>query len=606
MNKNKLVCGLILFIVSALFLASCSSPQATTTATSQNPSTTTAAPTSASPATTAAPADKPRYGGEIILGNSVNVVDFDEVFGFFGPPELNTMQLTNDELWVGDWAKGPAGTNETDFSAFRTQFDTGQVAESWDFSQLTQGIMVFTIRKGIHFAINPISDASKLVNGRELTADDVVFSIKQLLTNPRAYLYTSYPDLRTASVTALDKYTVKFVCAPESTANALTRITECVHIVPQEVVQKYGSMIDWHNSAGSGPFMLTDFVDNSSVTFVKNPNYWAKDPVGPGKGNQLPYVDGVKALIIPDVSTRQAAMRTGRIDTLGGLNWEDGPALMSQIPGVQNVKRGRSSAMFVTGMRTDKAPFTDVRVRRALLMGIDFKAINQTLFGADALTLTWPVGYFLAFKDAYVGLDDPDCPASVKELYSNNPSKAKQLLADAGYPNGFKTSIVYSQSDTTVNDYFSMIKQMWAKIGVDLILDPKEYAVWTSIYRARSYDQLGYGSCAPITVIYQCGAVWGNTLTNVSYINDPKVDQARNQMMALSLTDTAKADAIARDLIKYILDQAWAIPYPSPASYSIWQAWLKNYYAVSAGYMNGPNWVQWAWVDQSLKKSMGH
>jgi hypothetical protein len=92
----------------------------------------------------------------------------------------------------------------------------------------------------------------------------------------------------------------------------------------------------------------------------------------------------------------------------------------------------------------------------------------------------------------------------------------------------------------------------------------------------------------------------------VSYINDPKVDQARTQMMALSLTDTAKADAIARDLIKYVLDQAWAIPYPSPASYSIWQAWLKNYYAVSVGYMNGPNWVQWAWVDQTLKKSMGH
>ena len=258
--------SLVLASVSSaiLLLAACSqtannlapsttSPVWPTTATGIPPSTTTAAPT-----------DKPQYGGQIVLGNSVNVGDFDEVYGFFGPPELNTMQMTNEELWVGDWAKGPAGTNETDFSAFRTQFDTGQVAESWDFSQLTQGVMVFTIRKGIHWALNPASEASRLVNGRELTADDVVFSLKQLLTNPRAYLYTAYPDLRTASITAPDKYTVKFVCPPESTANALTRITECAHIVPQEVVQKYGNMIDWRNSVGSGPFMLTDFVDNSS------------------------------------------------------------------------------------------------------------------------------------------------------------------------------------------------------------------------------------------------------------------------------------------------------------------------------------------------------
>jgi peptide/nickel transport system substrate-binding protein len=376
--------------------------------------------------------------------------------------------------------------------------------------------------------------------------------------------------------------------------------------MPPEVWQKYGNMVDWHNSVGSGAFMLTDFVDNSSVTFVKNPNYWARDPVGPGKGNQLPYANGVTALIIPDVSTRQAAMRTGRIDTIGGLNWEDGPALMKQIPGVQYALKGRSSAMFVTGMRTDKAPLNDVRVRRAMMMATDFNAINQTLFGKDALTLTWPAGNFRAFKDAYIAMDDPDMPASVKQLYTYHPDDAKQLLAQAGYPNGFKTNIIYGQSDATVGDYFSMIKGMWAKVGIDLTLQPKENAVWTSVYRSRSYDQLGYGSCAPMTTLYQCGAFWGESMTNVSYIDDPKVNEARPKMMALSLTDPVKADGIYRELLKYVLDQAWAIPYPSPASYSLWQPWLKNYYAVAAGYMNGPNWVQWAWVDQSLKKSMGH
>jgi len=538
------------------------------------------------------------------------VGDFDEVYGFFGPPELNTMQLTNEELMVGDWTKGPAGTGDTTWSAFRVQFDTGQIAQSWDFSQLPQGVMTFTVRQGIHWALNPNSDASKLVGGRELTADDVVFSLKQAFTNPRSYLYNAYPGLRTASITAPDKWTVSFETTPDQAANAELRVVECVHVVPPEVVQKYGNMIDWHNSVGSGPFMLTDFVDSSSVTFVKNPNYWAKDPIGPGKGNQIPYVDSLNALIIPDLSTRQAAMRTGRIDVLNGpsaLNWEDGPAMIKQMPGVQYLEGGRSGSMFVTGMRTDKAPFSDIRVRQALFMATDFNAINKALYGGDALTVTWPIGYWVEYKNAYLGLDDPATPASVKQLYTYNPDQSKQLLAQAGLPNGFKTSIIYNGADSTVGDYYAALKDQWSKVGIDLTLQPTEYAVWTSIYRARSYDQMIQGSYAPISAIYQCGSMSGNTLTNASYVNDAQVNTASTQMQALSLTDPAQADGIYKNLMKYVLAQAWAIPYPSSASYTLWQPWLKNYYgSFSVGYMDGPNWAQWAWIDQPLKKSMGH
>ena len=121
------------------------------------------------------------------------------------------------------------------------------------------------------------------------------------------------------------------------------------------------------------------------------------------------------------------------------------------------------------------------------------------------------------------------CPASVKELYSYNPTKAKQLLSDAGFPNGFKTSVITGQTDTTVIDYYSTVKQMWAKVGVDLTIDVRDNGVWTSIYRARSYDQMVYGTYSPTTNLYQAASMWGNTMTNESYINDPKVDAARTQ-----------------------------------------------------------------------------
>ena len=611
MTKNKLVCALGFLAMLGLLLASCSSPQQTTAST-QPPTATTASTKTAAPttATSAPPAAKPQYGGQITLGLSTNVVDFDEVYGFFGPPELNTIQMTNERLFTGDWTKGPAGSGETTWSAVRTQFETGAIAQSWDFSQLPQGVMTFKIRQGDRFALNSASEASKLVGGRQITADDVVFSLKQGFTNSRSYLYGAYPGLRSANITALDKETVSFQTTPDQAANALLRVTECLSIVPPEVVQKYGNMTDWRNSVGSGPFIITDFVDSSSVTFVKNPSYWGTNPIGPGKGDKLPYVDGVKGLIIPDLSTRQSAMRTGRIDVLNGpsaLNWEDGPAMIKQIPGVQYLQGGRAGAMFVTGMRTDKAPFDDIRVRQALFEATDFNTINQALFGGDARILTWPIGYWVEYKDAYLGLDDPAMPAEAKQLYTYSPDKAKQLLAQAGYPNGFKTSIIYNGSDTTVSDYYTVLKGEWSKIGVDLTLQPTEYATWTSIYRARSHDQMVQGSYAPISAIYQCGSMSGTTLTNPSYINDPKVNATSAQMQALSLTDPAKADAMYKELMKYVLPQAWAIPYPSASNYTVWQPWLKNYYGTfQPGYMAGPTWSRFAWVDQAFKKSTGH
>ena len=607
MKRTRLVLASSLFLVFAFAISACAQSAPATSSSSQPTTTKPTTTAAATPVATTIPpsAEAPKYGGEIVIGSAYNIIDFDGVYGFEGNPGPLPMHLTNEELWIGDWTLGPAGKGITFWAADRPQFKTGAVAESWDFSQAAQGTLIFKLRHGIRYAQNPNSEAAKLVGGRELVADDVVYSIMEQATNPRSFLYGDAPYLRNGQITAPDKYTLSVKVDPQSVVATITRVTDFLRVVPPEVSKKYGDMRDWHNNVGSGPFILTDFVDSSSLSFVKNANYWMKDPIGPGQGNQLPYADSVKVLMIPEQSTREAAMRAGKIDVISGLTFEAGPAMMKQVPQLRYRKAGKNGSPGVTSMRVDKAPFSDIRVRRALMMALDFNAINKNLFGDDARTLTWPVGYYDEYKDAYLGLDDPAMPASVKELYSYSPDKAKQLLADAGFPNGFKASMVIRQ-DATIIDYYSMLQAMWAKIGVNINLDIKEYAVYMSMLRGRAYDQMEYGTYSPIANLYSCTAYQGDTQTNSSYVPpDPTVEKAKAQMQALAVTSPAEADKIHKELMKYVLDQAWAIPYPAPANYVLWWPWLKNYYGItSVGYIDEPNWTLFAWVDQSLKKSI--
>ena len=114
-------------------------------------------------------------------------------------------------------------------------------------------------------------------------------------------------------------------------------------------------------------------------------------------------------------------------------------------------------------MRTDQAPFNDVRVRRAMMLGIDYPALLRDYRGGKGQIVTYPFADTKDYHTLYLGLNDTDTPTSIKELFSYNPDKAKQLLKDAGFPSGFKTSILLTSSGTAAIDYYSVIKDMWAR-----------------------------------------------------------------------------------------------------------------------------------------------
>ena len=549
------------------------------------------------------PPEVPKYGGVITLCLEGRPGTFDESAGMMHAT-AHTLKLTNQELMTGDWAKGPAGTGECDWASRvlgRIDGKAGCLAESWEMPEL--GHIIFHIRQGVHYALYHKSEASRLVNGRELTSNDVDVTLNTYITSPRCAI--SFGDTRKAIITAPDKWTVD-VKIPVENFEDVVILGDFASIIPPEVWEKYGDMSDWRNSVGTGPFMLTDYVEGSSATFIRNPNYWEKDPVGQGKGNQLPYLDSVKYVIISDASTRLAALRTAKIDILHRVAWDFAESLRKTNPELKEKKYYTDVALAIN-MRVDKPelPFKDKRVRRALMMATDFETIKRDYFGGDAQILSWPIHYCKEYADAYLPLEE--APESVHELYVYNPDKARALLAEAGYPEGFKTTIVCSTIPRDV-DYLSIIKDQWDKVGVELTLELLEPGAMSGIVFSRTHKEMILGGPGPISNLYNALFYTGRKFGgNLSEVDDPLAWETKDKMGKSALTDPAEADRVHKEFMKYVLDQAWTIPAPTPPHYHFWWPWVQNYYGVmSIGYDNIYGYAKYVWIDQDLKKSMGH
>jgi len=547
--------------------------------------------------------EKPKYGGIFTIAyGGDNFPTYDEAV-MWSASNSPTMELTNEELITGDWTKGPVGTGETSWLAEEfpdVKLSTGRLAES--FEVIDPDTVIWHLRKGVHFALDPDSEASRLVGGREFTADDYIFSRTRLMLNSTSWHRMTYTDAQRASwsVKKLDEYTVEEHFGPNQIGEAVRIGGDYGFMVPHEVVEKYGSLADWRNSVGTNAFILKDVVSSSQVTFVRNDNYWQKHPLYPE--DTMPYLDGIKILMIPDMSTRMSALRTAKIDTTRGITWEDGEMLIRTNPELKYLRHLASNTPYSLFFRTDKPelPYSDIRVRKALAIGINRQAIKDNYFNGNAVFLSSPITPYKEFEDIYVPLEEQ--PESVQELWQYNPVKAKQLLAEAGYPDGFKTSIVCWTGSVQI-DLLSVVKDDWAKIGVDLTLDTREYGAYVGVLVNRTHPEgiiMSWVASTPRSM----NNVRPANYTNWMMINDPYLNDVYNKTQELFF-DWGALGELWKEANTYILEQAWYIELPSPYLYCMWHPWLKDYHAeYSPGCWN--LWGYWAyvWIDQDLKYEM--
>lgn len=545
--------------------------------------------------------DEPKYGGILTITWPTGPYYFDEAFGhtYFSTQNF----FTNEGLTMGDWTKGPAGTNQAGWNHICVtpyHLETGMLAESWDISE--PGKFVFNIRKGVKWQNKPPC------NGRELTAEDVVFTLRRLMTYPKS-MWVGVPPAymrvgeagRTIEdcIYQTDKYTVVFEYNPDK-PQLWSWITQHMKIYAKDAVEFYGDLNAWDRTIGTGPYVIKDYVQDSSITYERNPNYWQKDPIGPGKGNQLPYPDGVKYLVIPDSSTVHAAMRTGRVDWMYPVAYEDAQQLIKTAPQLKYMKYEPMSVNLIGG-RLDKPelPFTDVRVRQALQMAIDRKTIRDSLYGGEGDILNYPVRNVPEFRELYTPLEE--LPENVQELFEYNPEKARQLLAEAGYPGGFKTDIVCSTGHV---DILSIVKDYWEDIGVELTISPKEPGAYSAMTYNKTYPQMIVNN--DVDTPYNLSRFApGGAQFNYINIDDPILDDAQMACYANWL-DSDKQLEIFKPLIPYILEQSYYLSLPVGMLYQFWQPWVMNYHGeYEVGYMACFfNWSYYVWIDQDIKEKI--
>jgi len=540
----------------------------------------------------AAPTEEgPVYGGEITLcTTSTQILGFDPAL--VGPSLNFAFHPCGDRLLGGDWWKGPAGTNECvwDLELMpQGECLKGYLVESWEMPD--DVTTIFHVRKGVMW-----QDRPDVMAAREFTADDVVFNLRRLLTSPKSQLYGNPGCPEPEAIKALDKYTVEWTNPRPDFRIPLEEPANQYRMCPPEVIDEYGDMQDWKNVVGTGAYILTDYVSGSSFAYERNPAYFMKDP----EGRSLPYLDGFQMLIIPDASTRMAALRSGKIANLKNITWSDAVSLKETNPELIYEPILLHYAMKLT-LNSSAPPFSDKKVRRALSMAIDRYEIAEEFYkgNAEVVTAIAPPIF------TGIGARVDELPPSQKELFDYNPEKAEQLLAEAGYPSGFKTTIDCYEPWT---DLVSVIKAYWDAVGVETEINVLEVAALYGAAYAHNIEDvmfMGYTHTDVSWSAYLTTETGDYYTVNWGCVNDPYIDELHTNVR--QTIDEAERRPLMKELNLYIIDQAYDIFAPTQYQYHFWQPWLKGYHGESStGWYSQLEFVNYVWVDQDLRKEMGH
>ena len=359
----------------------------------------------------------------------------------------------------------------------------GDLATSWELSE-DGGVYTFHL--------NP---KARWQDGKPVTAEDVVYSMDSMVdAEAKPPRVVTLPALETyyekGTARAIDVHTVEIPLKIPGAPDFLpTLASDFCKIIAKHWGESGTDLQKWENAMGSGPFKPGKFVKDVSIELVKNEDYWKPE---------LPRIDRMVHYTIKDKGTAIAAYKTGRVlmtnFAVTNLSNKEAVQLEKEAEDKLRVEYIRNAVFFFFFMNTSVAPFDNPKVRQAVNLALDRQALFNT-FGVPGLdTLAPPLGkgtWFgrtaeeIALLPGWRQLDGAKHPDDI--------AKAKALLAEAGYPDGFKAEMMVRQV-VEFPDQAVIYKEQLKKIGIEATLKLEDSATGFQRYLKGDWVMAPQGS----------------------------------------------------------------------------------------------------------------
>ena len=436
-------------------------------------------------------------------------------------------------------------------------------------------VYTFKLRQGVKFA--PPVD-------REVTAKDFKYSFERMMVEPLApatFFYTGvvgaqdFIDGKAKEISGfkvVDDYTVEITLQAPDGSFLMAMTMPFTSVLPKEWVEKVGKQIK-RKPLGTGPFVIDSWTPGQEIVGTRNPNYWDAGNV---------YLDTIKFDLTANPSTALLRLQRGEVDVLGdGIPAADYLRTKQDPTWGKYVYDASEIATYYVFMNVREKPFTDVKVRQAVNYAIDTARLQKLLAGqAKALNQIYPEG---------MPGNQPD-----QQFYTYDPEKAKSLLAEAGFPDGFEVTF-YGHNVDPFPKLAQAVQNDLAAVGIKAsikLMDKATY--WDFISLPQSHAGIG------LTDWYQdfpdpsdfVGPLYTHPIeggANANFYQNAEVDK-------LYAASSSELDPVKRiDMFVQMQDLIMA---DAPSAILYQPVWNGMYGKTVGGYYYHPVWslqFQWMW-----------
>jgi peptide/nickel transport system substrate-binding protein len=411
-----------------------------------------------------------------------------------------------------------------------------ELAESWDVSA-DKLSYTFHLRHGVKFQ-----------NGREMVADDVVYSFERI-RNPDTKSGVAYIFDPIDKIQAVDQYTVLITTKTVYAPLLVKLASPGLAIVPKEEVAK--GDFDKH-PVGTGPFKFVEFVPADHTTLVRNDDYWE-----PG----LPYLDKIIYKPVPDPTVMKTNLETKNVDWVDTVPPKDVDSMKSNPDLV--VHTVNAPSYWYLGVNTKRKPLDDKRVRQAISYAVDRQELAALALYNLGVPSQTPIPEGNFWRSEYAP-------------YSRDLNKAKQLLQEAGVGDGFKTEFLVAQAYQPSVQIAEGAQSELADVGIQATIRPLEWSTWLDEEGHGNYDMYvcGWIGLVDPDDFFYAQQKTGQIFNFTGYSNpdlDKLLDQGRQEL------DPNKRKAIYDQVQKILIDDLPYIYLMTQGSVNAWQPYVKGY-----------------------------